>query len=115
MSSVLNAVHSTNELAWKLIFRKPTSHPSFSVAPLKEDVLYVYEVALTKELYDQPVPDREIVRTDKPYGGHREPFKLLEATRHTSQIYSYQLHALAPFDEAMVLQQKFSSVSEKKV
>ncbi len=101
LASVLNAVRQTDKLTWKLTFQKPIGHPVLSVAPLKDDIVYVYEVEIGRESYDEPVPYREVVRTDKPYGEHIEPFKLLEATRHRSQIYSYQHRGLVPFDEAV--------------
>lgn len=101
LTSILSAFRKTDKLSWKLAFQKPNENPLFMAAPLKDDVVYVYKVNIGKERYDQPVPLYEVVRTEKPYGEHTEPFKLLEATRYRSQIYSYEDHALIPFDEAV--------------
>lgn len=101
LSSVLSAFGKPDKLSWKLKFQKPVENPILRIAPLKDNVVYVYEVVIGTERYDQPVPDYEVVRTAKSYGEHVEPFKLLEATRYRSQIYSYKYHGLVPFDEVV--------------
>ena len=101
LGSVLNASKKTEKLSWKLTFRKPTQHLFWNILPLKEDLYYVYEVVIEKDQYQQAFPVYEVLRTEKPYGGHEEPLKLLEATRYKSHIFDSSLHKLVPFDEAV--------------
>jgi predicted ATPase len=97
LDSVLNASKKTDKLSWKLTFRKPTKHPF----PLKEENYYVYKVVIEKDQYHQALPVYEVLRTEKPYGKHKEPLKLLEATRYKSHIFDSSQHMLVPFDEAV--------------
>lgn len=99
--SVLNASKTTEKLSWKLTFRKPTQHPFWSFLPLKEDQYYVYEVVIEKDQYQQAIPVYEVLRTEKPYGRHEDPLKLLEATRYKSLIFDSSQHMLVSFDEAI--------------
>lgn len=101
LGSVLNASKKTEKLSWKLTFRKPTQHPFWNILPLKEDSCYVYEVVIEKDQYQQAFPVYEVLRTEKPYGSHEEPLKLLEATRYKSHIFDSSKHMLVPFDEAV--------------
>ncbi|MHC4477436.1 MAG: AAA family ATPase [Planctomycetota bacterium] len=100
LPSVLSAFKKTNRLRWLLTFHKPAPHERWGKIPLKDDVNYVYEVAIEQGPYDLPIPDYEVVRTEKPYGGHEEPFKYLEATQERCLIYNYARKLLVPFDEA---------------
>lgn len=101
IDSVLNATKKTEKLSWKLTFRKPTQHPFWESVPLKEDKYYVYKVIIEKDQYLQAIPVYEVLRTEKPYGRHEDPFKLLEATRYKSHIFDSSQHILVPFDEAV--------------
>jgi len=97
LSSLLNASKKTEKLSWKLTFRKPTQHPFWRSLPLKEEY-YVYKVVIEKGQYQQAIPVYEVLRTEKPYGSHEQPFKLLEATRYKSHIFDQRQHTLVPFD-----------------
>ncbi|HIJ52327.1 MAG TPA: AAA family ATPase [Planctomycetes bacterium] len=101
LDSVLNASQKTDKLGWKLTFRKPTKHPFWGHLALKGEEYYVYEVVIEKDQYQQAVPIYECLRTEKPYGKHTEPLKLLEATRYKSHIFDSSQHMLVPFDEAV--------------
>ncbi|MFB0553195.1 MAG: AAA family ATPase [Phycisphaerae bacterium] len=101
LDSILNASKQTEKLSWKLTFRKPTQHPLWTSLPLKEDSYYVYEVVIEKGQYQQAIPIYEVLRTEKPYGRHEDPLKLLEATRYKSHIFDPSQHMLVPFDEAV--------------
>ncbi len=101
LNSILNASKKTEKLSWKITFRKPTQHPFWNILPLKEDSYYVYEVVIEKDQYQQAFPVYEVLRTEKPYGRHEEPLKLLEATRYKSHIFDSSQHMLVPFDEAV--------------
>ncbi len=101
LGSVLNATKKTEKLSWKLTFSKPTRDPFWSAVPLKEEQYYVYQVVIEKDQYQQAIPVYEVLRTEKPYGGHKDPLKLLEATRHKSHIFNFSQHELVPFDEAV--------------
>ena len=101
LDSVLNASRKAEKLSWKLTFRKPTQHPFWRVVPLNEEEFYVYEVVIQKDQYQQAIPVYEVLRVEKPYGGHNEPLKLLVATRHRSHIFDSSQHMLVPFDEAV--------------
>ena len=101
LGSVLNATKKTEKLSWKLTFRKPMRGPFWSVVPLKEDQYYVYEVVIEKDQYQQAIPVYEVLRTEKPYGGHKDPLTFLKATRHKSLIFNFSQHELVPFDEAV--------------
>ena len=101
LDSILNASKQTEKLSWKLTFRKPMQHPFWNILPLKEDSYYVYEVVIEKGQYLQTIPIYEVLRTEKPYGKHEDPLKLLEATRYKSHIFDSSQHMLVPFDEAI--------------
>lgn len=98
---ILNAARKTDRLGWKLIFEKPTQHPSWSFLPLEEGRAYVYEVAIGKDEYEQAMPIYEVLRTEKPLGDHKDPLKFLEATRYRSHVYDPSQHKLVPFDDAV--------------
>jgi len=100
LGSVLTALGRVKELGWAVTFQKPVAHRILANIPLKDDRSYVYEVRIDRGPYGEPVPDYEVVRSEKPYGGHEEPFKLLEATRQRSLIFNYSMGRLVPFDEA---------------
>jgi predicted ATPase len=98
--SVLSAFRKTDKLRWVLTFHKPARQEHWGEIPLKADICYVYEVTLGQGPYNLPIPHYEVVRTEKPYGGHDEPFKYLDATQQRCLIYNYEQKLLVPFDEA---------------
>jgi len=101
LGSILNASKKTDELCWKLTFRKPTQHPSWNILALEEERYYVYEVVIGKDQYEQAIPLYEVLRTEEPLGDHKEPLKFLEATRYRSHVFDPSQHMLVPFDEAV--------------
>jgi predicted ATPase len=101
LDSVLTASKRTEKLSWELTFQKPMQNSFLKALPLKEGQSYVYEVVIEKDQYQQAVPIYEVLRTEKPYETHEQPFKLLEATRYKSLIFDFSRHELVPFDEAV--------------
>jgi len=101
LGSVLNATKKTERLSWKLTFRRPTRHPFWSALALEEGRYYVYEVVIGKDRYDQALPLYEVLRTEKPYEGYKDPLILLEATPYRSHIFDSSQHKLVPFDETV--------------
>jgi len=101
LDSILTASKITEKLSWKLTFQKPMQNPFLKGLPLKEGQYYIYEVVIEKDQYQQAFPVYEVLRTEKPYGSHEQPFKLLEATRYKSHIFDSLKHELVPFDEAV--------------
>ena len=101
LDSILTASKRTEKLSWELTFQKPMQNSFLKALPLKEGQSYVYEVVIEKDQYQQAVPIYEVLRTEKPYETHEQPFKLLEATRYKSHIFDFSRHELVPFDEAV--------------
>lgn len=101
LGSVLTAFGRAKEIGWAVTFQKPVAHRILGNIPLKDDRSYVYEVKVGGGPYGEPVPDYEVVRSEKPYGEHEEPFKLLEATRQRSLIFNHSIGRLVLFDEAV--------------
>lgn len=97
----MSASRLTDKLAWKVTFRRPDKHPFWHDMPLTADTSYVYEVVLGNDQYGQPLALDEKLRTDEPFGDHKEPLKLLEATPLRSRIFSPVQHRLVPFDQAI--------------
>jgi predicted ATPase len=100
LSSVLSAFEGIETLRWRLTFCKPADHPFWKTVPLDDDKCYVYEVAVARDQYGEPIPVSEVLRNEKPYGGHPQPLKFLEATPKRSLVFSPKEHKLVPFDEA---------------
>ncbi len=95
MDSILTATRKTDKLSFKMTFRKPTHGAFWDVVPLRNDC-YVYELFLEKDLHLQPIPTYELLRSEKPNVGHKDPMKFLETTRHRSQIFSPTKNRLIP-------------------
>ena len=96
-ASLLTAGNGNGQLAWSVAFRKPPTWDNF---PLEEGEALVYEVVLQADAQGQMHPQYEVLRTQEPALGHREPRKFLEATPYQRHIFDEEQRRLIPFDEA---------------
>lgn len=100
MDSILSAGRATDELHWKLVFRKPTDNPIWNASPLDPQMSYVYEVKIKRATFaGQPIPVYELLSTKEPYSGYDAPLKFMEATPGRTMIYDPQDRKLVPFDQ----------------
>lgn len=95
--SLLTAGNGNGQLAWSVTFRKP---PAWDDFPLAAGEALVYEVVLQADAQGQMHPQYEVLRTQEPAPGYREPLKLLEATLYQRHIFDTEQDRLIPFDEA---------------
>lgn len=95
--SLLTAGNGNGQLTWRVTFRKP---PAWDDFPLAAGEALVYEVVLQADAQGQMHPQYEVLRTQEPAPGYREPLKLLEATPYQRHIFDIEQGRLIPFDEA---------------
>ena len=100
LGSILSAFAGVETLGWRLTFCKPTDHPFWKTVPLGDGECYVYEVAVKRDPYGEPIPVSEVLRNEEPYEGCEQPLKFLDATGYRSLVFSQKEHRLVPFDEA---------------
>lgn len=100
--SLLNvAEKNTQNLSWKITFRKP--HDGYwEQMPINEDRALTYNVVLQTDMQGQAFVQYEALKASEPRPGFADPFKFLEATQNRKHIYNWRTNHLVPFDEAVL-------------
>ena len=96
-ASLLTVGNENRRLTWRITFNNPATGDAF---PLGQGNFLMYEVVLQADAQSQMYPQYEVLRTQEPIQGYRDPLKFLEATPYQRYIYDKKQSQLVPFDEA---------------